>query len=269
METGQCKCQSLSATYKCELCRDSGYITEKIMVPEYSSKIPIEFAVPCTNCKAIRRGGDITGVPEAYFGADLCHFDFSRYNADTTKIKKIATSFFNDYSEIWERDNKGLYIWSGTPGSGKTLLACSLAKSIMIKYDIQMRFITHADYVTGRGEDIERRKQNLEPLMEIYKSCALLVLDDLGTAKKGAYQEQCLFELLDTRMKKGLMTIITSNGMYYDLGLNDRLINRIESLCFPIHFPEESIRRLISNQKNQKFIERVLCQKPSAVLPTP
>lgn len=34
--------------------------------------------------------------------------------------------------------------------------------------------------------------------------------------------------------------------------------NRIESLAFPLHFPEESIRRKISENKNRNFIERIL-----------
>lgn len=245
-------------TYNCEQCQDTGYIIEKNMVSEYDPKTPVEYAVQCPKCIGKRRVFDDTGIPETYFGADLYHFDFSKYQADMKKIKKITTSFFTEYQKLWEPENKGLYLWSNESGSGKTLLACCLAKSIMIKYNLQMRFISHAEYITQRIEDIERRKHTIEPLAEVYKSCDLLVLDDLGTAKKGTYQEQCLFELLDTRMKNQKMTIFTSNKLYYDLGLDKKIENRMESLAFPIHFPEESIRRKISEDKNRNFIEKIL-----------
>lgn len=246
------------AICNCEKCQDTGYIIEKIIVPEYDQKTPIEFAVQCPQCIGKRRLHDDTGIPEAYFGADLCHFDFARYKADMSKIKKIAASFFTDYKQIWEPNSRGLYIWSETSGSGKTLLACSLAKSIMIKYNLQMRFISHAEYVSQRAEDIERRKHNMEPRTEVYKSCDLLILDDFGSAKKGSYQEQVIFELLDSRMRNRLITVFTSNNLYYDLGLDKRIENRIEAIAFPVHFPEESIRRQIAEVKNKEFIEKIL-----------
>lgn len=244
--------------FKCEECHDTGYIIEKRMMPEYDSKNPVEFANYCPKCKGKRRAADQTGIPESYFGANLCHFDFSVYQADMSDIKKTATSFFKEYRTLWEDAGKGPYIFGREAGSGKTLLACSLAKSVMIKYDLQMRFISHAEYITQRMEDIERRKRNEEPKTEVYKTCDLLVFDDLGTAKKGEYQEQCLFELLDYRMKNHKITIFTSNESIYDLGFDKRTESRIDAMTFPIHFPEESIRKRISEQKNKKFLEKIL-----------
>lgn len=243
-------------TFKCKTCSDTGYVIEK-SIPEYGGQ-PIEFAVPCPKCKGKRREGEETGIPENYFGASLCHFDFSLYQADMKKIKEIVTSFFNEYQTRWENNGKGLYIWSNEAGSGKTLLACSLAHSIMIKYDLQMRFISHGDYIAQILEDIERRKRNEEPKAGVYKECDLLVLDDLGTAKNGAYQAQCLFELLDYRMRNCKITIFTANDHFYNLNLDKRVGSRIDSMTFPIHFPEESIRKKISEQKNKKFIEKIL-----------
>lgn len=56
---------------------------------------------------------------------------------------------------VW---GKGLYLWSNTPGSGKTFLSCCLARSLMVKYDLQMRFITAPAYIDTVGESIKRAR---------------------------------------------------------------------------------------------------------------
>ena len=71
-------------------------------------------------------------------------FDFDIYQRDMSKLRDLCTTFLNHFQK-WEMAGKGLYLWSKTPGSGKTFLACCLAKSVMMKYDLQMRFVTAPD----------------------------------------------------------------------------------------------------------------------------
>ena len=50
-------------------------------------------------------------------------------------------------------DDDGNVAVIANPGSGKTFLACCMAKSVMIKYDLQMRFITAPDYLKTVGDN--------------------------------------------------------------------------------------------------------------------
>ena len=104
-----------------------------------------------SKCKGGYRALDHTGTPKEYHDADLGKFDFGIYQHDMSKLKDLCINFLNHF-EKWEMAGKGLYLWSRTPGSGKTFLACCLAKSVMMKYDLQMRFITAPDYINVVGD---------------------------------------------------------------------------------------------------------------------
>ena len=103
------------------------------------------------------RTADKTGVPDEYREADLYKFNFEAYEVDMTNLKKLAWSLLNKFND-WQNKGKGIYLWSQTPGSGKTFLACCIAKSVMMKYDLKMRFITAPDYISLVGDSYKRER---------------------------------------------------------------------------------------------------------------
>ena len=73
------------------------------------------------------------------------------------RFKQVIWDFFNNF-KTWEKSGKGLYLWSKTPGSGKTFLSCCVARSLMVKYDLRMRFVTAPDYLAAVGESYKRQE---------------------------------------------------------------------------------------------------------------
>ena len=254
---------SLSETYKCELCQDTGFILEEVIDEEYDQNTTVSVAKPCPKCSNRKYQGEETGIPEQYFGKGLSNFDFKRYTQDVANIKAVGKDFIEQYDKRWAAMSKGLYIWSNTAGSGKTLFACCLGKAVAERNGIRLRFVTHADYISKLMQDIDLSRQGYALKCPVYKTCDLLILDDLGTAKRGEYQTQCLFELINERMSNGLITIFTSNENLLDLSLDgrDRITTRIEEMSFPIHFPEESVRHANATAKNQEFLKSILDNK--------
>lgn len=241
---------------ECPVCHGTGWEIYKATVFDYGDPEEMDFARPCTNCTGARRLKDKTGVPDDYYSADLTKFDFRAYSTDISKIQQVCQSMMKDFDE-WNRLGKGLYIWSKTPGSGKTYLACCLAKSLMMAHDLQMRFITAPDYISLVG-DSYKRDRGEEDKSQIYRTCKLLVLDDIGSQIDKEWQRQELFRLTNYRVEHGGLTIYTSNLATSSLNVDDRTKDRIIKSSIIIQMPEESIRRKRATEEQDKFLQSIL-----------
>ena len=139
----------------CPVCHGTGWELYTATVFTYGDPEEATYARRCTRCTGARRSEDNTGVPAEYHDADFTKFDFSAYRIDMSKLKALCTDMLVNFNR-WNKAGKGLYLWSKTPGSGKTFLACCLAKSLMMKYDFQMRFVTAPDYINAVGDSYKR-----------------------------------------------------------------------------------------------------------------
>lgn len=188
--------------------------------------------------------------------ADLTKFNFEAYKSRMENFRKIVTNFVNEFSR-WEKQGKGLYLWSKTTGSGKTFLACCLARSLMMKYDLQMRFITAPDYISVVGDSYKRDRGEMDS-SEVYRECKLLVLDDIGAQADKDWQRQELFRLINKRMEDGNVTIYTSNMSTDNLNVDARTRDRIIKASVELQMPEESLRRKKAEMEQNEFLKEVL-----------
>lgn len=216
----------------------------------------------CTKCRGFKKSSlDLTGVPDQMRDADIYKFDFSLYGRDMTKFKDIAFSLFNDYKR-WAEEGRGLYICSTTPGSGKTFLACCISKSIMMKYNIRMKFITAVDYIAKVGDSYSAKKNGmLDDFTEIYRECEVLILDDIGTQLKNDWQNQELFRLVNERVNRGLITIYTSNFPIEKLSIDERIKNRLYGSTIELAMPEVSVRANKAREANNNFLKSMINDK--------
>lgn len=240
----------------CPLCHGSGWHVYAATVFDYGEETIVDMAKRCPQCSGTMRLKDRTGVPEEYHEADIYKFDFKAYSSDMTNLHKIAWSIFNQFDK-WQDNGKGLYLWSKTAGSGKTFLACCLAKSIMLKYNLQMRFITAPDYISKVGDSYKKERGELDE-SQVYRDCALLVLDDIGAQVDKDWQKQEMFRLINHRMTNRLVTIFTSNMSVENLNVDERTKDRIIKTSMVLRMPEESIRRKKAVSEQDKFLEHVL-----------
>lgn len=240
----------------CPVCNGMGWETYWATVFDYGEPKQLLYSKRCTNCSGIRRAVDRTGVPDEYHDADIDKFKFDSYSVDMSKLKQLAISFFQQFLK-WQGAGKGLYLWSKTPGSGKTFLACCIAKSVMLKYDLQMRFITAPDYIAAVGDSYKRERGEMDA-SQVYRECGLLVLDDIGAQADKEWQRQEMFRLVNTRMTNGLVTIFTSNMPVEELNVDDRTKDRIIKTSISVQMPEESIRRMKARCEQDEFLKNIL-----------
>lgn len=242
--------KAVSNSDVCPVCSRTGYELYRQRVDGY--EVPLEFARLTQS-----RPQDMTGVLPQFKDADLSKFGFDSYSRDMGNLRKIAEDFLENYRERWEKSGKGLYLWSKTPGSGKTFLSCCIGNSVMIKYDLRMRFITVLDYLAKVGESY-KRQQGEHDKSEVYRECDLLIFDDIGAQKTGEWQEQEVFRIINERLNAGKIIVFTSNMCPEDLNLDNRTIDRIMKKSIVLQMPEESIRRREAKEEQDRFLMDIL-----------
>lgn len=196
------------------------------------------------------RRQQLSKIPVEYAGKYAKDFNFELYGSDISAQKKIANSFVLNFKKYLMSGN-GLYIFSKTKGTGKTMLACVLANELIKKSDACG---LNVKYVTAQGYIEMIRERTGEAYT--YKDCTLLIFDDIGseTSREDSWTKAPVFDLVNYRYSNHLPTIYTSNFPMDELKEDERTIDRIVSSSAPIALPNVPIRR----QQGLKEISRFM-----------
>jgi DNA replication protein DnaC len=182
-------------------------------------------------------------------GKTLPSFNF----ADLPSLNKQQIEAFAENSK-WVKDHHNIILF-GASGLGKTHLACAIAHS-MIAQGIRALFIKTTALVQ-KLQEAKKQYQLSEAIAKLNKY-QLLLLDDIGYAKKDELETSVLFELIADRYETGSI-IITSNlafsewdKIFPDSMMAVAAIDRIIHHSTVISISGESYRK--KNQKNNIFI---------------
>lgn len=184
-----------------------------------------------------------TGMPVDYSDKTLADFRWELYHGGAAVQKDMVSRFlFNLDMNI--REAVGLYLWSATPGSGKTFLACLIGNEL-IKRGMQVKFITVNDYIQAhRNGDSQR-----------YKDCSVLILDDVGAEDdKQEWIQGVLFGLVNARYSSHKLTLFTSNVDIKHCSKNDRMVSRINRMAIPVRMPEYSVRDVQAEEWRAEYM---------------
>ncbi len=247
--------QDFGEEEKCPICHGLGWKLSQIPEELYGGRLRT-VAEHCPACYGKSQSEDLTRVPLQFRKASIEQFNFKIYSVDIRKIEKLAFSMINDFFK-WQNAGKGLYLWSKTPGSGKTFLACCIAKSIMVKYNLQMRFTTAPDYLATVGDSYKRERGEHDE-SEVFRKCKVLILDDIGAQSGKEWQQQEIFRIVNKRLSDGNITIYTSNMPPEQLNLEHRTIDRIIKSSVVIAMPEEGIRLAEAKSEQEQFLKEVV-----------
>lgn len=188
-------------------------------------------------------------------------FDWILYgddNPDTEKGRRMANAFVLNFQKF-RRDGKGLYIHSVTKGTGKTYLSYCLANEVMARYDVNVKFTSVLEYLdlTKKGYSSAADKEEKDSILK----ASVLILNDIGVEVSKEWVNTTLYQLINYRYSNKLITIITSNYPIEQLKVDDRIKDRINSMCLPLHIPEVSIRAMETDRENSNFIKEVFGTK--------
>ena len=202
--------------YDCEKCKDLGFVDTKMC--------------ECFKKALVLRGYETSGLSarigkqtfENYSLAYCDGEDRARMQENFDKIRRYADTF--------DRSSDSLLLMGGT-GLGKTHLSSAIAGRVISRgYDV---LYTSALHMIAEFEKTKFRGE--EDNTDRYFAAELLIIDDLGTELGGSFSEACLYNVIDTRICKGLPTVISTNLTAAQL--SERYTGRIFSRLFGVYNP--------------------------------
>lgn len=255
LESSTTKTQSLDeyGTSECPICHGTGWEL-------YVDGTGNEYAREC-QCGIRQR--DIqenrlkfATIPETYKDVTLKDMRLSYYAKQESKdLIKATLGLIKWYLDELNKNieaGKGIYFWSETKGSGKTMIATALANELINNHKKMVKFATSIDI-------LDEIKATFDPHSEVTESKLIndlyntdfLVIDDFGTERVTDWAGEKFYQIVNNRYINKKVTFFTSNYDLATLKYDDRISNRIKERSFVVHFPEESVREYKARTENK------------------
>ncbi|MBM9578959.1 ATP-binding protein [Leptospira sp. 201903070] len=155
-----------------------------------------------------------SGIPSKY---KFRTFDQMDHDSSIGIQFTIAHDWGCELVKNWKDDklpNEGLYLW-GNPGTGKTLLACSILNEMIFRYQENCKYAKiNRDFFDIIRDSYQKRSEihgKEKTIEDEFANIPILVLDDFGVQKETDWTNSKLYDLIDARYEQGRLTILTSN----------------------------------------------------------
>lgn len=179
-------------------------------------------------------------------------FGWNKYQSDVSKSKDLVNKYILQFPAFLEK-GMGLYICSGTKGSGKTMLSCCILNELTKRYVGSVKFVNALDFLEMTKKGYQGEENEVRSMYD----AKVLVIDDIGVQMSKEWVETVFYRLINDRYVNRKPTIYTSNLPIDKLKMDDRIIDRIESTTFIINLPEESIRRKERQKEKAKLFSEI------------
>jgi DNA replication protein DnaC len=197
----------------CPLCRNT----------RIKTALGVAYQCPCT-----KRGTPLlrfldTTIGRMYHSANLD--TLTGMDDEQNALLKHAERFV----KWWEPHKKGLYLWSSNTGNGKSLIASAM----MNKIDLPSQAI-EASVLWDAMRSCYDSNEPQQRYMNVASYVPALLLDDLGMGSTEK-SDEWLTDILNARIEKGLLTIITSNIHPSKIkAVSDRCVSRLLAHTHPL-----------------------------------
>ncbi len=224
---------------ECPLCGDRGYVGTRPC--ECLMKIYRE-----EQRKELSRLLDLQGEN---FGAFRLDYYEDRFDPATGKSPRehmaIVLQVCRRYAETFRPGSGSLFL-TGAPGLGKTFLSACIASAVSEKgysvvYDTAVNVISRFEEARfGRRGDPEEAEADVKRCL----NCDLLILDDLGTEMNTSFSVSAVYELLNTRLRDGRSTVVSSNLGAEEIGrrYSPQIASRLAGSYLQLKFVGSDIR---------------------------
>lgn len=215
--------------YQCALCEDRGFSDGRMC--------------DCLKRALNRLRAEESGLSKLFSAQSFENFDLNRLSdkregdaeeSDRAIMGGVVKRLL-DYAAHFSTDSPNLLFVGGT-GVGKTHLSSAIGKAaiergFLVVYESAMQVVSSLEKERFAAED---KKDGTERVL----SCDLLILDDLGTELPGSSSKSYLYYVLNTRLVRGLPTIVSTNLSHtqleaqYEPRLLSRLLGDFEVILF-------------------------------------
>ncbi|MCF6780894.1 ATP-binding protein [Stutzerimonas stutzeri] len=204
----------------CQRCRWEG-----IHVEPTESQAHIE-AVASKLWEALNNALFATGIAPRF---RECSFENYRTSVKgQAEALSVCRAYVDQFQENYDAGRCLLLL--GNFGNGKTHLGCAILKAVVTRFGASALYVPAADFIAALKSSFVRDSAVTE--QEIYAELAsadLLLIDEIGAQNGTEFERQALHQVIDTRYRNRMPTIITSNLPSSELSayIGDRALDRL------------------------------------------
>ena len=186
--------------YECPECGDSGFVDCRMC--------------RCMKNRLVEAGYEASGLARLMKEQSFDNFSLDYYmtSPETFRQMKRIFEIVRAYADGFEVGKSGSMVFFGGTGLGKTHLSTAVARAVIDKgCDV---FYTTAVGCLG---DFEYQRFGNSTSGEVgndtsrYFECDLLIIDDMGTEVNNQFTTSVMYNVINTRLGRGLSTIISTN----------------------------------------------------------
>lgn len=187
---------------------------------------------------------------EAFSDSGLLKYTFANDDMENETVTKVMKNYVNNFAELLKM-GQGLLLY-GETGRGKTFYACEVANELIDKgYRVLVRNFAEILNTLQSTYDKQGYINNI-------KSVDLLVVDDLGVERETAFAKEQVYNIIDSRYRAGLPTVITTNLALDKIKSpedieNKRIYERVLEKCTPIEVKGINRRRKAVREKHDNI----------------
>lgn len=173
--------------------------------------------------------------------ADMSHWNFGNDDGANEKVSAIMRNYAERFDEMSAK-GKGLLLF-GKVGRGKSFHAACVG-NFLIERGIPALMTDFSRIERESNGDFSKRQKYFDAL----NNFPLLILDDLGTERDTTYMNEIVYTVINSRVKAGLPTIVTTNLTAEELKspanlTNQRIFSRLLEMCIPVAVEGDDRRR--------------------------
>ncbi len=177
------------------------------------------------------------GFPES----EMCRWTFETDDGQNKKVSMVARNYADNFREMLKR-GKGLLLF-GEVGTGKTFYSACIVNDLIEKgYPCMItNFARLVNTISGMYEGKQKYIDGLNRF-------DLLVIDDLAAERDTEYMNEIVYNIIDSRYRAGLPTIITTNLSAEEIKnpadiSKQRTYSRLLEMCVPVEVKGKDRRR--------------------------
>lgn len=240
----------LDVKYTCEKCQDTG------VCEDYDNDRRVSYGTKLCSCHnellkkyASEKMSSMTPLELSSFeDFNINYYPDSTINGENPYDE--MSSVYNSckkYAEKFDTDSPSLYFY-GRTGLGKTHLSLAIAneaikKGYNVVYGSVLNFLNKLEREKfGRADSFETE--------DILINADLLILDDLGAEFSTAVATSSLYNIINSRIARGVPTIISSNLNPEEIKSRypESIVSRIIGTFKPVEFIGKDIRQIMSEE---------------------
>ena len=215
----------------CSKCNNTGWIF-------YTDQNGYETA---KQCECVKQRQSLARLERSGLSGLLEKYTFDRYEADYGFQKELLTKAKNYLNE----KNKW-FVVLGQSGAGKSHICTAICGELLKKHEVRfMSWLTESVKLKQNVNNAEV----YEPLMEDYKNCEILYIDDFFKNENITSADlRIANEIINYRCVANKQTLISSERLVKDLmEIDEAIIGRI------VEKAEEYLTQIVGKEKNYRL----------------